>query len=56
LEVFACSPGKKPQAPTSVSGGDRVTAVVLLFAAFLTNPAPICVLNEVDARRSTTPT
>ena len=50
LEVFACPPGKKPQALTALSGGERaLTAVALLFAAFLTNPAPICVLDEVDA-------
>ena len=50
LEVYACPPGKKPQALTALSGGERaLTAVALLFAAFLTNPAPICVLDEVDA-------
>ncbi len=50
LEVYACPSGKKPQALTALSGGERaLTAVALLFAAFLTNPAPICVLDEVDA-------
>jgi chromosome segregation protein len=50
LEVYACPPGKKPQPLAALSGGERaLTALSLLFAAFLTNPAPICVLDEVDA-------
>jgi chromosome segregation protein len=50
LEVFASPPGKKLQSLTLLSGGEQaLTALALLFAVFLTNPAPICVLDEVDA-------
>jgi chromosome segregation protein len=50
LEIFACPPGKKPQAMTLLSGGEQaLTALALIFAIFLTNPAPICMLDEVDA-------
>ncbi|MDR3517727.1 MAG: chromosome segregation protein SMC [Azospirillaceae bacterium] len=50
LEIFASPPGKKLQALTLLSGGEQaLTALALLFAVFLTNPAPICVLDEVDA-------
>ncbi len=50
LEVIAKPPGKKPQAMTLLSGGEQaLTALSLVFAVFLTNPAPICVLDEVDA-------
>ncbi len=50
LEVLARPPGKKPQTMTLLSGGEQaLTAMALIFAVFLTNPAPICVLDEVDA-------
>ncbi|GHA30477.1 chromosome partition protein Smc [Devosia pacifica] len=50
VEIFACPPGKKPQIMTLLSGGEQaLTAMSLIFAVFLTNPAPICVLDEVDA-------
>ena len=50
LEIMACPPGKKPQTMTLLSGGEQaLTAMALIFAVFLTNPAPICVLDEVDA-------
>ncbi len=50
LEVMAQAPGKKLQAMTLLSGGEQaLTALSLIFAIFLTNPAPICVLDEVDA-------
>jgi chromosome segregation protein len=50
LEIIAKPPGKKPQAMTLLSGGEQaLTALALIFAVFLTNPAPICVLDEVDA-------
>jgi chromosome segregation protein len=50
LEVMASPPGKKLQTLSLLSGGEQaLTALSLLFAVFLTNPAPICVLDEVDA-------
>ncbi len=50
LEIVARPPGKKPQTMTLLSGGEQaLTALALIFAVFLTNPAPICVLDEVDA-------
>ncbi len=50
LEIFASPPGKKLQALSLLSGGEQaLTATALLFGVFLTNPAPICVLDEVDA-------
>ena len=50
LELVARPPGKKPQVLTLLSGGEQaLTAMALIFAVFLTNPSPICVLDEVDA-------
>eukprot|EP00752_Nemacystus_decipiens_P018993 g17049.t1 len=50
LEIIARPPGKKPQSITLLSGGEQaLTAMALIFAVFLTNPAPICILDEVDA-------
>lgn len=50
LEIHASPPGKKLQVMSLLSGGEQaLTALSLLFAVFMTNPAPICVLDEVDA-------
>jgi chromosome segregation protein len=50
LDILARPPGKKPQTMTLLSGGEQaLTAIALIFAVFLTNPSPICVLDEVDA-------
>ncbi len=50
LEIYASPPGKKMQNLNLMSGGEQaLTALSLLFAVFMSNPAPICVLDEVDA-------
>ncbi len=50
LEIYASPPGKKLDTMSLLSGGEQsLTAVALIFAVFLSNPAPVCVLDEVEA-------
>jgi chromosome segregation protein len=50
LEILASPPGKKLQSLSLLSGGEQaLTGLAIIFAVFLTNPSPICILDEVDA-------
>ena len=50
LEIFASPPEKKMQSLSLLSGGEQaLTSISLIFAAYLSNPSPLCILDEVDA-------
>ena len=49
VEIIAQPPGKQPKSITLLSGGEKATAIALLFGVYQTKPSPFCILDEVDA-------